>query len=1200
MAADLQELAAASWARPPVDLVAALVTAVTAAYPPFAERHLLSSLRLLSRGWRDAVDAAAKVLRRPWKTVDAEASRLIARCHNLLELEVRGLDMPAAAEALRGCTALERLFVGQRPSVGALRPAHSFTPRVPLAGLEGRALPLPALRQLAAHCANVAGAAPTLAVYSSLEVLDLEIRDGWPAERVAAGLAATLAGCAGLRWLALRFTSPSPPLQQCGFASAPQLESLVLEETAERITQTAVLEEVEGLEATLRCLPSLRQLSLLGLHLQLGDLDSLLDTGTRLTALSLKWGVFNRPDARHAAAVAALTSLERLALDSPPWEPLDYGALHLAGLQALTSLTLMSCRWGAGAAAPAVAAAAALRGLRSLEAQLWELGRGALAALPPSLTRLRLLLAAGGLAVAPAELAHLTSLAELAVASPLSSQPAQPVCCGLGSGEGGPAPLALPALRSAVIEREAGLAAAVLSGAAAGGGRLASLHLAHVALPAADERLWATLGQLSGLQELHLAHVALPFAPPSWARRVAPATRRAGSLPEPGAGRASGGDGAVGGASGAAPPPGSPRDDSGRRGPQPEPDALVDRLAALLSQLPALHTLAVYDRRLDHARSGTVGMADANPFASRLALKIVKENFGDICHSAAAALVNHGTQTWAELVRVAGLPPAQLRLAMQVLLQHSFVNCYLQVEPPTLRGPGPSYHLYAIDVHRVVQSLRQPRFLIMVRDELDENAEGVVSRLMEHGRLRLERLKQVASEAQEEEEEEDDDKEEDGGRDEGAVAATLAALIKARFIERPKVGAKARKKKEVKPGSEEEAQLLREQADAQQRQAYLAGEKGLGNRGRRGRCCCPGCQERFKLPPDFFASAGEQAANDAPAPGGKRKRGKAAAGEDPPAKRGRKKAVATAAAAAGAGPSAEGGEELCSADILWRVNYEEFNRRRGRKLRNEAIVQFVCSKNGSDAGAVVAGLLKANARLEAGLTDGRTAVLSVADVKSAIRQLRDVEEPEHVAAALEDLAQDELNFLEAQGTGPGGKQYALDVSVLLSMARLIQLKATIRGRFGDKGMRVWSLLLESRQLEQKQIADMAMLPKEEARELLYAMLRAGYVQLQDVPRTADHAPSRTFYTWRAALDPAVARLTADVYKGAGNLYARIAHEGQQNKQLLELWALVVKGEVGASSLQEEEKQKLQRVIRTLQLLECGLLECDRDLCVFDA
>ncbi len=46
------------------------------------------------------------------------------------------------------------------------------------------------------------------------------------------------------------------------------------------------------------------------------------------------------------------------------------------------------------------------------------------------------------------------------------------------------------------------------------------------------------------------------------------------------------------------------------------------------------------------------------------------------------------------------------------------------------------------------------------------------------------------------------------------------------------------------------------------------------------------------------------------------------------------------------------------------------------------------------------------------------------------------------------------------------------------------------------GMRIFKMLVEKKQLEQKQIADFAMVPVREAREVLYKMLKGGYLALQ--------------------------------------------------------------------------------------------------------
>lgn len=75
----------------------------------------------------------------------------------------------------------------------------------------------------------------------------------------------------------------------------------------------------------------------------------------------------------------------------------------------------------------------------------------------------------------------------------------------------------------------------------------------------------------------------------------------------------------------------------------------------------------------------------------------------------------------------------------------------------------------------------------------------------------------------------------------------------------------------------------------------------------------------------------------------------------------------------------------------------------------------------------------------------------------------------------------------------------------------------MRERFGGPACRIFRLLLLKRNLEQKQIAEMAMIPVKDTRELLYKLLKAEYVQIQEVARTSDHAPSRTFYLWRVDL-----------------------------------------------------------------------------------
>jgi transcription initiation factor IIE alpha subunit len=75
------------------------------------------------------------------------------------------------------------------------------------------------------------------------------------------------------------------------------------------------------------------------------------------------------------------------------------------------------------------------------------------------------------------------------------------------------------------------------------------------------------------------------------------------------------------------------------------------------------------------------------------------------------------------------------------------------------------------------------------------------------------------------------------------------------------------------------------------------------------------------------------------------------------------------------------------------------------------------------------------------------------------------------------------------------------------------IELVVRQRFGLLAKRIFRLLFFNRRLDQKEISDMAMLPIKQTREILYKLFKNEYIKMQEVSRTSDHAPSRTFYYW---------------------------------------------------------------------------------------
>ena len=75
------------------------------------------------------------------------------------------------------------------------------------------------------------------------------------------------------------------------------------------------------------------------------------------------------------------------------------------------------------------------------------------------------------------------------------------------------------------------------------------------------------------------------------------------------------------------------------------------------------------------------------------------------------------------------------------------------------------------------------------------------------------------------------------------------------------------------------------------------------------------------------------------------------------------------------------------------------------------------------------------------------------------------------------------------------------------------LEASAREKHGANGLRVVRLLLGSGKLDDKQVAHGVMLPAKDVRTVLAALAADSLVSTQEVPKTADRNPTRTFYLW---------------------------------------------------------------------------------------
>eukprot|EP00057_Strongylocentrotus_purpuratus_P024651 XP_011679125.1 PREDICTED: DNA-directed RNA polymerase III subunit RPC3-like [Strongylocentrotus purpuratus] len=83
------------------------------------------------------------------------------------------------------------------------------------------------------------------------------------------------------------------------------------------------------------------------------------------------------------------------------------------------------------------------------------------------------------------------------------------------------------------------------------------------------------------------------------------------------------------------------------------------------------------------------------------------------------------------------------------------------------------------------------------------------------------------------------------------------------------------------------------------------------------------------------------------------------------------------------------------------------------------------------------------------------------------------------------------------------------------------------------------------------IENFALIPAKEAKELVYQMFAENFITVQEIPRTPDHAPSRTFYLFTVELGQVTFMLAERCYKSLINLMTRRHFESAENKRLIE-------------------------------------------------
>uniref|UniRef100_A0A671PQP2 DNA-directed RNA polymerase III subunit RPC3 n=1 Tax=Sinocyclocheilus anshuiensis TaxID=1608454 RepID=A0A671PQP2_9TELE len=230
--------------------------------------------------------------------------------------------------------------------------------------------------------------------------------------------------------------------------------------------------------------------------------------------------------------------------------------------------------------------------------------------------------------------------------------------------------------------------------------------------------------------------------------------------------------------------------------------------------------------------------------------------------------------------------------------------------------------------------------------------------------------------------------------------------------------------------------------------------------------------------------------------------------------------------------------------IYWQVNFQRFH----LHFRDQAIISAVSCKLDQSSSEIVRTML----RMSEGTTPAHAAFTQALSANEIFRALlsRSPDARPILDQYLSLLVDDPMEFVGKTGDSGGG-MYVVNLHRALANLARATLESVVQERFGSRSARIFRLLLRKRHLEQKQVEDFAMIPAKEAKDMLYKLLSENLVQLQEIPKTPDYAPSRTFYLYTVNQLPTARLLLQHCYKTVGNLIERRLYETKENKRLLE-------------------------------------------------
>ncbi|KAK0445529.1 hypothetical protein EV421DRAFT_1797154 [Armillaria borealis] len=527
-------------------------------------------------------------------------------------------------------------------------------------------------------------------------------------------------------------------------------------------------------------------------------------------------------------------------------------------------------------------------------------------------------------------------------------------------------------------------------------------------------------------------------------------------------------------------------------------------------------------------------MADAH--TSRLCVQIIHSHFGNLTAKIASVLLTRGRLTLPSLARYSGLKTRTVRAAVLVLVQHNILwHATLDKEREVLE----------VNIEECMMRLRFGKYTWQAEVLFGKAGGQIVQLILDHGKLRPPDIISELSILD--------------PKGSAVYSQALYKLVEEAYLKPSTVlSHEAPRDKLIKYEAEEKAKIVGFPTSKQLKAARET------------------AQARIK-----------REEKDAEGVGIKRK------AKDQPGQRSAKR-------------KATGTIGVLEDSVYFRLNFDKFN----IHIRNSLIEKAVRERYNDGAALVIRAALKVTESSQKTLLENRTEPISVANIAMQLSDEDDLSSglvfSSKKGASNTTCIKEYLGIMSnADNPTTVGKASSfvsydsqkvyVEFDLIANRLRRNVLEAVTRERHGTEGVRIVRLLLETGKMDEKQISKIVMMAPKDVRPLLSALAADSLVSTQEVPRSADRAPSRTFYLWHVDLVKAYSMILGQLYKTLYNIGMR--REAEKEEPMLK--AVLEKRERSDVRLDESLLTSLDKDIikeweqkeEKLTILEMRVEEC---------